>query len=65
MGRSEVSTSVVKWSEGLRNRVSVIIRRYTNRMKFYCFFRILFLPFCIIVYMVVYFVCCCLILYIM
>jgi len=29
MGSSEVSTSVVKWSESLRNRVSIIIRRYT------------------------------------
>jgi hypothetical protein len=26
MGRSEVSTSVVKWSEGFRNRVSTITR---------------------------------------
>jgi hypothetical protein len=41
MGRSQVSTSVVKWSEGLRNRVSIIIRRYTDNMKFYGFFRII------------------------
>jgi hypothetical protein len=34
MGRSEVSTSVVQWSEGLWNRVSIIIRRYTDDMEF-------------------------------
>jgi len=28
MGRSEVSTSVVRWSEDLNNRVSTIIRIY-------------------------------------
>ena len=37
MKRSEVSTGVVKWSEGLRNRVSNINRRYRDHMEFYCF----------------------------
>jgi len=65
MERSEVSTSVVKWSERLRNRVSVIIRRYTDHMKFYCFFHILCVVLCFIVYTAVRFVCFYLILYIM
>ena len=60
-----MSASVVKWSEGLRNMVSIIIRKYTDRMKFYCFFHILVPLLCIIVYMVVRFVCFYLILYIM
>ena len=34
MGRSEMSTSVAKWSEALRNRSSIIIRIYTGHMTF-------------------------------
>ena len=55
----------MKWSEILRNKVSIIIRRYTDHFKFYCFFSILEVLLCIILYMAVYSVCVYLILYIM
>jgi hypothetical protein len=70
MGRNELSTSVVKWNEGLRNRVSVIIRRYIDHMilaacvvvSLITIFHILLVLFCIVVYVVVSFVCFCIIL---
>jgi hypothetical protein len=65
-----VSTSVVKSSEGLSYRVPITIRRYADHMRLavymtvslITFFHIILVLFCVTVYMVVCFVCLCLIL---
>jgi hypothetical protein len=59
-----VSTSVVKWIKGLGNRVSFIMRRYIDHIRFANdmavmlnnFFHILVVLLCITEYMVVRFV---------
>jgi len=70
MRRSEVSISVLKWTEGLCNSASIIIKRYIDQMKFAAYMAVSFITFLniplvlfrIIVYMVACFVCFCLIL---
>jgi len=55
MERSEVSTSVMKWIEGLSKRVSIIIISYIDHIwlfRFSHFFHILLFLSCIILYMV-------------
>ena len=75
MVRLEVSKNVVKWSKGLTNRMSIIIRRYEYLdetkfaayvvVSFVTFFKFFWSYFCVILYMAVCFVCFCLILQIM
>ena len=59
--------SVEKWSEGLNNKVCIIIKRYVDQAKFAAcmdisfvtFFRILLVPFCINGYILIVFIPLC------
>ena len=56
MGKSEVSTSEVKWNEDLSNQVCIIISRHIVYIRFPAYMALSFITFCHILLVLFYIV---------